>query len=105
VEHKQGWSVQLSQQAELDFSEILKWTAENFGVQQANEYAETLWLAIVALKAVGLRSLACTRKASPEQSKDSTCCSSLKDSRRVIGSNAIRCQHSSAQKEKEIRLL
>jgi toxin ParE1/3/4 len=51
VEHKQAWNVQLSQQAELDFSEILKWTAENFGLQQANEYAETLWLAIAALNA------------------------------------------------------
>jgi toxin ParE1/3/4 len=51
VEPKQAWNVQLSQQAELDFSEILKWTAENFGLQQANEYAETLGLAIGALNA------------------------------------------------------
>jgi plasmid stabilization system protein ParE len=48
VEPKQGWNVQLSQQAECDFSEILKWTAEKFGLQQANEYAETLLLAIGA---------------------------------------------------------
>jgi toxin ParE1/3/4 len=51
VAHKQVWTIQLSQQAELDFSEILKWTAKNFGMKQANNYAETLWLAIGALNA------------------------------------------------------
>jgi plasmid stabilization system protein ParE len=61
VEHKQVWTVQLSQQAELDFSETLKWTAENFGLQQANEYAETLWLAIGVLNAALSGQRQCTR--------------------------------------------
>lgn len=49
--HEAAWSVRLALQAELDFSEILKWTVEQFGVRHANQYAETLWLAIGALNA------------------------------------------------------
>ena len=41
--------VRLAAQAELDFSEILAWTVENFGERQAQTYAETLVLAIEAL--------------------------------------------------------
>jgi toxin ParE1/3/4 len=43
------WRVRLAAQAELDFSEIITWTLENFGDQQAETYAETLTLAIAAL--------------------------------------------------------
>ena len=43
------WKVRLAAQAELDFSEIITWTIENFGERQAETYAETLTLAIEAL--------------------------------------------------------
>lgn len=43
------WKVRLATQAELDFSEIITWTIENFGERQAETYAETLTLAIEAL--------------------------------------------------------
>ena len=43
------WEVRLAAQAELDFSEIITWTIENFGERQAEAYAETLTLAIEAL--------------------------------------------------------
>ena len=43
------WKVRLAAQAELDFSEIITWTLENFGERQAETYAETLTLAIEAL--------------------------------------------------------
>jgi toxin ParE1/3/4 len=43
------WKVRLALQAELDFSEIISWTLENFGERQAGTYAETLILAIEAL--------------------------------------------------------
>lgn len=43
------WKVRLAARAELDFSEILTWTLENFGERQAATYAETLTLAIEAL--------------------------------------------------------
>ena len=47
------WKVHLAAQAELDFSEIITWTLENFGERQAEtyaeSYAETLTLAIEAL--------------------------------------------------------
>ena len=44
-----SWHVQLAQQAELDLFEVSKWTAQNFGAQQAEYYAETVSLAIDAL--------------------------------------------------------
>jgi toxin ParE1/3/4 len=43
------WKVRLAAQVELDFSEIITWTIENFGERQAETYAETLTLAIEAL--------------------------------------------------------
>ena len=43
------WKVRLAAQAELDFSEIITWTIENFGERQAETYAETFTLAIEAL--------------------------------------------------------
>lgn len=43
------WKVRLAAQAELDFSEIITWTIENFGERQAETYAETLTLVMEAL--------------------------------------------------------
>ena len=43
------WTVRLADQAELDLLEITLWTVESFGDRQAEEYAETLTLAIEAL--------------------------------------------------------
>jgi toxin ParE1/3/4 len=43
------WKVRLAAQAELDFSEIITWTLENFGERQTKTYAETLTLAIETL--------------------------------------------------------
>jgi len=36
------WKVRLAAQAELDFSEIITWTLENFGERQVETHAETL---------------------------------------------------------------
>jgi len=44
-----AWTVRLADQAELDFIDITTWTAENFGASQADEYSETVMLAIEAL--------------------------------------------------------
>ena len=44
-----AWRVRLSRQAEADFVEISRWTAENFGHHQTALYAETVTLAIEAL--------------------------------------------------------
>src|SRR5262245_42535665 len=43
---EQRWRIRLSAIAELDFANILKWTAENFGARQAQTYRDTLLLAI-----------------------------------------------------------
>lgn len=43
------WKVRLASSAERDFFEIVKWSADKFGQQQATAYAETLSLAIGAL--------------------------------------------------------
>jgi toxin ParE1/3/4 len=40
------WRVRLGAVAELDFANILKWTAENFGARQARIYSDTLIAAI-----------------------------------------------------------
>ena len=40
------WRVRLGAAAELDFANILKWTAENFGVRQSRVYRDTLVQAI-----------------------------------------------------------
>jgi plasmid stabilization system protein ParE len=47
---KQVWTVRLGQQAEQDYVEILQWTVKTFGEGQANNYAETIALAIEALE-------------------------------------------------------
>lgn len=47
---KTVWVVRLGRQAELDYADISRWTAQNFGSRQAEIYAETLSLAIDALK-------------------------------------------------------
>ena len=36
------WIVRLSAAAEADYRQILRWTAENFGLPQARVYADTL---------------------------------------------------------------
>ena len=36
------WRVRLGKQAECDFSDILQWTAGNFGARQAQTYQATL---------------------------------------------------------------
>jgi len=43
------WRVRIAAAAEADFRDILRWTAENFGVAQARAYADTLCDAIAAL--------------------------------------------------------
>ena len=43
------WHVRLADQAELDLLDMTIWTAENFGSRQADDYAETITLAIEAL--------------------------------------------------------
>ncbi|WFU73227.1 type II toxin-antitoxin system RelE/ParE family toxin [Bradyrhizobium sp. CB2312] len=40
------WRVRLGAAAEVDFANILKWTAENFGARQARVYRDTLIQAI-----------------------------------------------------------
>src|SRR5882762_1527285 len=40
------WRVRLGAVAELDFANILKWTADNFGPQQSRIYRDTLVRAI-----------------------------------------------------------
>ena len=40
------WRVRLGAAAELDFANILKWTAENFGARQSRVYRDTLVQAI-----------------------------------------------------------
>jgi toxin ParE1/3/4 len=43
------WHIRLADQAEQDLLDIIRWTNENFGVRQAEHYAETIALAIEAL--------------------------------------------------------
>jgi len=38
----QRWRVHLGAAAEVDFANILKWTAENFGARQSRVYRDTL---------------------------------------------------------------
>lgn len=45
------WTVRLSAAAEEDYRQILRWTAENFGLPQARIYADTLSSALKALSA------------------------------------------------------
>jgi toxin ParE1/3/4 len=43
------WEVQLSTAAGADLQDIVKWTAQQFGVRQARSYAETISAALQAL--------------------------------------------------------
>ena len=43
------WRIRLGAAAEIDFANILKWTAENFGARQARIYRDTLVQAIAEL--------------------------------------------------------
>jgi len=43
---QQEWRVRLGAGAERDFANILRWTRKNFGAQQAQNYRETITLAI-----------------------------------------------------------
>ena len=43
------WTVRLSAAAEKDFQDIVEWTVEQFGDEQALVYAETIALALEAL--------------------------------------------------------
>ena len=40
------WRIRLGAAAELDFANIVKWTADNFGARQSRAYQETLVQAI-----------------------------------------------------------
>lgn len=44
-----AWHIRLAGQAEQDLLDITQWTAENFGTRQAEQYAETITVAIEAL--------------------------------------------------------
>ena len=43
---EQRWRVRFGAAAELDFANIVKWTAENFGARQSRVYRDTLVQAI-----------------------------------------------------------
>jgi toxin ParE1/3/4 len=43
------WRVRLGATAELDFANILRWTTDNFGMEQARNYRDTLTEAIAEL--------------------------------------------------------
>jgi len=43
---RQQWRLRLGAAAEVDFANILKWTAENFGPKQSRVYRDTLVQAI-----------------------------------------------------------
>ncbi len=47
---ERGWRVRLGAAAEVDFANILKWTAENFGARQSRVYRDTLLLALGELE-------------------------------------------------------
>ncbi len=44
------WRIRLASAAETDFDQILQWTAERFGKDQAHVYTQTLLAALDALK-------------------------------------------------------
>jgi toxin ParE1/3/4 len=48
---ERGWRVRLGAAAEVDFANILKWTAENFGARQSRAYRDILVQAIGELAA------------------------------------------------------
>lgn len=43
------WAVRLAAAAETDYAEIVRWTAQQFGLRQARTYAATLDAALAAL--------------------------------------------------------
>jgi toxin ParE1/3/4 len=43
------WHIRLADQAEQDLLDVIRWTNENFGTRQAEQYAETIALGIEAL--------------------------------------------------------
>ncbi|WP_321783225.1 type II toxin-antitoxin system RelE/ParE family toxin [Paraburkholderia sp. J94] len=45
------WTIHLTESAQSDFQDIVRWTAERFGPSQARSYATTLSLALQALTA------------------------------------------------------
>lgn len=45
-----AWSVRLGHRAEADYLEVLAWTTKTFGKGQADSYAETITLALEALR-------------------------------------------------------
>lgn len=55
------WKVRLSEAAENDFNEIIVWTAEHFGIDQAHVYRDVILDALRALQAgpplIGTRNL------------------------------------------------
>jgi toxin ParE1/3/4 len=46
-----GWTIRLTATAEAYFEEILHWTADQFGAEQARSYAETISAALNELAA------------------------------------------------------
>lgn len=44
-----AWTVHLTDAAEEDFKEIIRWTLEHFGERQAQVYSETLSVALMDL--------------------------------------------------------
>ena len=46
-----GWTVRLTESAEHDFSNIIRWSAERFGKARARAYAETISMALQELTA------------------------------------------------------
>jgi toxin ParE1/3/4 len=49
--HQSAWAVRLTEAAESDFRNIVRWSAEQFGTAQAHTYARTLSLALEELMA------------------------------------------------------
>jgi toxin ParE1/3/4 len=47
---RRNWTVRLSNTAEADYDEILRWTAQRFGVLQAASYGDLLTAALVRLE-------------------------------------------------------
>jgi toxin ParE1/3/4 len=56
------WAVRTSAAAKADFKDILRWTRDRFGTQQAQVYLETLTLALEDLCA-GPQGVGCTLRS------------------------------------------
>ncbi|QCP50499.1 type II toxin-antitoxin system RelE/ParE family toxin [Trinickia violacea] len=48
-----GWTVRLTESAEHDFSNIIRWSAERFGKAHARAYAEAISMALQELTTTG----------------------------------------------------